>query len=127
MTPTLTPTPPPVFPLSEAGFSPESWGPHAWKFIHMVAAAYPVTPTIQDKHMYRTFFESLGKVLPCPGCQVGYARLASESLTQAVFADRMSLFKWTVEMHNAVNAKLGKRVDTDVLKWYATYDALRYV
>lgn len=103
------------------------WGPHAWKMIHLVAASYPVPATSDDKRAYDAFFRSLGDVLPCPGCRKGYAQLIRDTvpLRSNVFSDRMSLFKWTVDLHNAVNAKLGKPIDRDVVGWYLRYDAMR--
>lgn len=116
-----------MFPLSDAGFPPEIWGPHAWALMHLVACTYPTQPTPEDKTRYRAYYLALGGVLPCPGCRVGYAHVLAETvpLTTAVLADRMSLFAWTVQVHNAVNAKLGKRVDNDVVRWYRMYDKYR--
>jgi len=116
-----------AFPLSDAGFPPTSWGSHAWTMVHLAAAAYPPQPTLSDKAAYRAFYESLQHVLPCPGCREGYTRILKElvPLTDSALADRMALFKWTVDVHNAVNAKLGKRVDNDVLRWYVMYNAMR--
>jgi FAD-linked sulfhydryl oxidase len=116
-----------AFPLSDGGFAPTSWGPHAWAMIHLVAASYPTAPTTRDKRAYEAFYRSLGDVLPCPGCRAGYAHLLNDTtpLRPEVFADRMSLFKWTVDLHNAVNAKLGKPIDRDVTGWYIKYDKIR--
>lgn len=116
-----------IFPLSNSGFAPELWGPHAWAMVHLVAMSYPSNPTAADKAAYKAYYQSLGDVLPCPGCRVGYQRIITSTVPMApgVFADRMALFKWTVDVHNAVNAKLGKPVDRDVMRWYATYDTMR--
>ena len=116
-----------AFPLTDAGFPPATWGAHAWAMIHLAAATYPTRPTPADKSAYRAFYESLRGVLPCPGCRDGYAQILKDlvPLTDSALDDRMALFKWTVDVHNAVNAKLGKPVNNDVLGWYVTYNALR--
>jgi len=46
----------------------KTWGPYGWKFMHMVALAYPNSPTNEDKENYKTFFTILGNVLPCQLC-----------------------------------------------------------
>jgi FAD-linked sulfhydryl oxidase len=110
------------------GFSPQLWGPSVWFTMHLVAATYPDDPTKEDKANYATFFKSLQHVLPCYGCRKGYAAIiASEptKLTSRVFASRQALFKWTVDVHNRVNAKLKKPVHTDWKAWYKQYDRFR--
>ena len=110
------------------GFSPELWGPSMWFLIHLIAATYPVAPTSQDKANFATFFHSLQYVLPCMGCRKGYNIIISTEptrLTPRVFANRQSLFKWTVEVHDRVNKKLNKKVQGDWRQWYNQYDKFR--
>ena len=63
------------------------------------------------------------------GCQRGYEILTRASgavrLTPAVVKDQVTLFQWTVRLHNAVNAKLHKPVDPDWGRWYRLYDGAR--
>lgn len=111
-----------------SGFSPETWGPSMWFMVHLIAATYPVNPTPQDKANAASFFQSLQHVLPCGGCRRGYEIILGTEptrLTPQVFASRASLFKWTVDVHNRVNEKLGKPVDSNWKAWYKQYDALR--
>ena len=113
--------------MPTAGFPPDVWGPSAWKLIHLAAAAFPENPTNDVRARYAAFFGSLEYVLPCGGCRMGYRALLNGSLklSPEVLADRLSLFRWTVELHNAVNVKLGKQVSTDWFAWYRYYDGLR--
>lgn len=113
--------------LSGSGFDPQQWGPGAWNLIHLSAAGYPENPTPEIRSQYIAFFRSLQYVLPCNGCRQGYAHLIAGPvrLTPAVFADRLSLFRWTVELHNAVNAKLNKETYPDWFAWYRHYDRMR--
>ncbi len=111
-----------------SGFAPEVWGPSMWFMFHTVAATYPARPTPDDAANYAAFFASLRHVLPCEGCRRGYAVMLETEptrLTQRVFASREALFKWTVDVHNRVNAKLGKPVHADWRAWYREYDRLR--
>lgn len=110
------------------GFSPETWGPSMWLMVHLIAATYPARPTPEDKERYAAFFNSLRDVLPCEGCRRGYdtiLRTVPTQLTPQVFASTQTLFKWTVDVHNRVNAKLGKPVNSNWRHWFRQYDALR--
>lgn len=107
-----------------AGFPPQTWGPGVWFLLHTSALSYPQKPTDADKRHYLAFLTSLQHVLPCEGCRKGYAAIVSSGpfkLTRAVVADRWSLFKWTVAVHNVVNAKVGKPVNCDWVFWYQKY------
>lgn len=111
-----------------SGYSPAVWGPHMWFMFHLVAATYPAAPTAADKANYAAFYKSLRHVLPCVGCQQGYATIIGSEPTKLgarTFGTRDALFKWTVDVHNRVNAKLGKPVHADWRAWYREYDKLR--
>lgn len=99
-----------------------------WFMVHLVAATYPLHPTEADAANYAAFFRSLEHVLPCEGCRKGYSIIlgtAPTRLTPRVFASREALFKWTVDVHNRVNAKVGKPIHADWAAWYREYDRLR--
>ena len=51
---------------------PKIWGEHAWIFLHTITLNFPENPTFEDKHNYKTFFESLKYILPCPTCREHY-------------------------------------------------------
>ena len=110
------------------GFPPEVWGPSMWFLMHLVAATFPLSPTSNDKARYTDFFTSLQAVLPCEGCRRGYNAILTTDptrLTPRVLSSREALFKWTVDVHNRVNAKLGKPVQPDWQGWFAEYNKLR--
>lgn len=88
------------------GYSPKIWGPEAWHFIHFVALNYPVDPTEIDKKRYSRFFHSLQHTLPCEGCAYNFGEKLKK--TPPILENRKSLFEWTVDMHNEVNASNGK-------------------
>lgn len=109
---------------SMSGFVPSTWGPSVWKLIHIVSAAYPPNPTEQDKQEFVAFMHSLAKVLPCGGCRMHFTKALNEGkfkLTQDVLKSRMSVFGWSVAMHNSVNARLEKSVVEDVDHWFNFY------
>lgn len=99
-----------------------------WFMMHLVAATYPDKPAATDKAHFAAFYKSLQHVLPCEGCRKGYRTIIATEptkLSPRVFASRSSLFKWTVDVHNRVNAKLDKPVHTEWRAWYKEYDKLR--
>jgi len=90
---------------------PDIWGPHGWKFIHMIALAYSLTPTPEQKQHYREFFTVLQYILPCSICANNYAKHFNEDLpfNDKVLESRDTLLKWTIDVHNLVNKETGKK------------------
>ena len=89
---------------------PEVWGPHGWAFMHYVALGYPDQPTEKDKSSYQNFYESLSNVLPCQGCADHYKDTISQFPVTNHLQDRESLLRWSFDIHNTVNQRLGKPV-----------------
>lgn len=92
---------------------PSTWGPFFWMTIHIIALGYPNEPTYTEKKAARDFFEGLGHLLPCPTCRDHY-RQHIQSLPIGPHLDsRADLFKWTLDLHNAVNKSLNKPTWTE--------------
>lgn len=89
---------------------PSIWGPFVWSTLHFVALGYPKNPTMFDKSNYKTFFASIGSVLPCTKCTANYAKHFAEFPIDTFLDSRESLFLWTVKLHNIVNAEKGKEI-----------------
>ena len=84
----------------------QHWGPILWTFIHTICVIdfenneHYVTQTISN-------LQALGPVIPCHKCRGLY----EEHLKKLESIDRkesMVLFRWSWELHNAVNVKLNK-------------------
>jgi hypothetical protein len=89
----------------------KTWGPYGWKFMHMVALAYPNNPTNEDKENYKTFFTILSNILPCQMCAEHYKKnLVNFPLTDLILSSRDTLLKWTIDVHNEVNRSIGKKI-----------------
>ena len=87
------------------------WGPSGWRFLHSITFAYPENPTKQDKYNMSTFFNSVGKVLPCEQCRNNYKNhLIKYPIDDNVLSSRHTLTRWLVDVHNEVNMLLGKSV-----------------
>lgn len=99
---------------------PEVWGPFFWHTIHIVAMGYPEKPTYAQKKAAKEFYESLQYLLPCSVCRQHYAQHLAVAPITPHLDRRQDLFKWTVDLHNAVNQSLGKprRLETDVIAYY---------
>lgn len=89
--------------------NPKIWGKYVWVSIHIIALGYPDKPSNEDKKNYKEYFLNLWKVLPCYKCSINYLRHLEELPIDNALVDNMSLFKWTVDIHNIVNKETGKR------------------
>ena len=87
---------------------PKVWGPNAWIFLHSITMNYPKNPTNEDKEKYRTFFYSLGDILPCPQCKEHYQRNLIDYPID--LRNKEGLVKWLIKIHNNVNEINGKPI-----------------
>lgn len=90
------------------------WGPNGWNFLHAVSFAYPVNPTGDERRTMSTFLSATSKVLPCKTCCTHFANylayLGPNLESTKELSSRQELTKLLVDVHNTVNARLGKRV-----------------
>ena len=84
------------------------WGAHLWAFIHTV------TVVDFEDGKNRGFHEKavevlrgVQRVIPCEKCRAKYGDALAE-LDALDLSESMCLFRWSVDLHNAVNRKLGK-------------------
>jgi AcrR family transcriptional regulator len=88
------------------------WGPAGWTFLHSIGFSYPeATPTVEEKESMYKFLVHTGAVLPCRRCRRHYAAFVRARLSDpycAVLADRESLSRFLVDLHNDVNRRLGR-------------------
>jgi len=78
-----------------------------WKTLHAVSFTYPSDADRETQERYRTFFKSLGHVIPCPSCAKHFRDYeAAHPVT--VDGNRESLARWVVDLHNDVNRRSGK-------------------
>lgn len=81
------------------GLCPKSFGPYFWGAFHLACLA------AIDIESLKTFIESYQMVLPCLGCRLHFSQLLAEN----PFPDT-DHFKWSVDIHNKVNERIGKPV-----------------
>ena len=87
---------------------PTVWGPFFWHTMHIVALGYPKEPSYAHKKAAKEFFESLQFLIPCPICREHYSQFLQEQAITPSLDRREDLFRWTVDIHNKVNATLKK-------------------
>lgn len=96
------------------------WGPQLWHSLHCTALNYPSNPSEIDKQNYKSFYENVHRIIPCPKCAHHYKQnIVNFDLNQCVNSP-LDLFKFTVNIHNLVNAQLNKEsvAADDALKLY---------
>ena len=86
------------------------WGPHLWFTLHTMSFNYPLKPTEKDKDEYKTFFINLQNVIPCSVCKKNYIRHLNEHPIKDYLNTRKFLVYWVIDMHNMVNAEIGKKI-----------------
>ena len=102
---------------------PAVWGPFFWHTIHLAALGYSNSPTLPEKRAAKEFYESLQYMIPCPICKTHYAEFLKQYPLTPSLDSRADLFRWTVQVHNAVNESLGKPsnyTEADAIRFYAT-------
>lgn len=97
-----------------AGFGasgPACWGPLQWMAMHQLVRGYPRdNPTQAQKEALVTYMTSLAEIMPCSLCADHWRAIAPT--VAGATSNRYSALKWTIDVHNAVNARLGKPVLT---------------
>jgi hypothetical protein len=83
--------------------NPESWGPPAWVFLHCISLTYPKKPSMEEQMRYKTFFESLVHVLPCPSCRLEYKKWLKNHPIDPHLKSRSLLTDWVIALHNSIN------------------------
>ena len=92
--------------------APHVWGPHAWKFMHAVALAYPDTPSMEQKKAASQFFSSLEYLLPCESCKQNYRKELQAFPMSSALESKQELNEWLTALHNSVNKRLNKTIMT---------------
>lgn len=96
--------------IFNTGLNSNIWGNGAWIFLHSITLTYPNNPTENDKKTYKSFFDTLGYLLPCNQCSNHYNDyINSNPLDDKVLKNKETLTIWLYNLHNNVNHILNKR------------------
>jgi len=77
---------------------PSKWGPHFWMTLHVACLV------CQDYKALAEFVEGYIYVIPCLSCREHFEQVLVDNPVPK--AD--DFFKWSVDVHNIVNKRLGK-------------------
>lgn len=87
--------------------NPTKWGPCAWYKFHKYALEYPDNPCKCDMENAIYFYQSeFLRHVNCDNCKRHYMQLLHAFPVKLM--SRVDLFSWSVDIHNAVNTKIGK-------------------
>jgi hypothetical protein len=92
----------------------QSFGPAMWTSIHDIALAYDPTP--EKKQALVAFMENLATLFPCQKCSPHIREAIKTMPTDS----KLSVFKWSIDFHNSVNARTGK----PILSYQQAIDAI---
>lgn len=114
-----------IVEMTHMSISPEVWGPFFWHTMHLAALGYSANPTNAEKKAAKDFYESLVHMIPCAICKTHYADFLLKYPVTPSLDNRTDLFRWTVNIHNAVNESLGKKpvTEADSIRFYAALGA----
>lgn len=106
---------PPLSPQSKdapESKDPSVWGPHAWKFLHIMAENYPKNPCPLVRSKAKQFINALPFMLPCETCSVHAMAFIDEHNAEldTIVSSRDTLANFFVKFHNYVNQRYGKKV-----------------
>jgi hypothetical protein len=89
-------------------FSPEVWGPHYWFFLHTVAESYPQWPNQITKRKYYDLIQNFPLFIPDTEMGDKFSKLLDKYPVTPYLDNRESFVRWTIFIHNKINALLGK-------------------
>jgi hypothetical protein len=96
--------------MSDNGFAPFIWGPHLWKYLHIMSFNYPRHPTERHKRTYYDFIKAIGNTLPCKHCRRNYEShlLATKFIRlydvyPEALRNRDTFTYWMFTLHNCIN------------------------
>ena len=84
----------------------EELGKSTWDLLHTMAAYYPETPSPSQESYASVFFTSLSQLYPCHICAEDFQLYVKDNPPDT--GSRKRLMIWVCNLHNSVNAKLGK-------------------
>lgn len=95
---------------SRDGMLTSVWGPSTWHMLHTMSFNYPADPTAEQKRHYMGFVKSLVHVLPCGACRKNLrANFRKLPLTLRAMRSRATFSRYIYDLHEHVNAMLGKK------------------
>jgi hypothetical protein len=83
--------------------SAEDMGPSQWTSLHNIAR----TLTPEKMGAFKEYVKNMATLLPCGVCSAHFRKLVVDTLSATTPQEALA---WTIDVHNAVNKRLGKPV-----------------
>lgn len=84
------------------------WGPGGWTFLHTITFNYPLEPSNEDKIKYKSFFDSIGEMLPCKYCRDSFKIYCKYIPIDEFLESRVGVTYWLYRIHQLVDEKIFK-------------------
>jgi len=97
------------------------WGPSYWFFLHTLALTYPEYPNEVTKRKYYDLIQNMPLFMPDREIGDRFSAMLDKYPVTPYLDNRESFFRWTVFVHNKINARLGKE-EMDVEEALEAYD-----
>jgi hypothetical protein len=87
-----------------------SWGPPLWAFLHTVTLIDYDNDEIEAPFVRRcrSGLFALKDAIPCEKCALHYGGWLGRLDEDGDYRGRLGMFRWTVDLHNSVNVRIGK-------------------
>ena len=101
------------------------WGPGGWDFLHSITFNYPLEPTVEDIDKYKSFFSTVGEMLPCKYCRESFIIYYKYIPIDEFLDSRVGVTYWLYRIHQLVNEKVFKPNSTfeNVIRTYESFRA----
>lgn len=86
-----------------------AWFVSFWKFLHSISLWIKTDGTIPE-HEIETFIRNLQFCTYCQECRTSYNEFIDKNPISKWMGIPQGIFYWTVDLHNAINLKLGKPI-----------------
>lgn len=95
-------------PMSTA--SPSVFGPHIWAYLHISTAHLPENLNPAVAQQVKNTIAAIPVMLPCESCSIHSGNFMTSNRDRLMgLTTGSDFFKFTVDFHNFVNNRLGKR------------------
>jgi len=90
----------------QINYSPRShWGNSLWSYIHTISS-------LNDTQLVKEILQNIQYIIPCNTCKPHYKEYLLLMDDYIKKYNNIPLFYWSVDIHNKVNSRTGKRIIT---------------
>lgn len=105
----------------------EWWARPMWRVIHQIGLTTDLTSSTDSRRGFVDFMNSLKKAIPCTECRLHYTQYIDSHPYPSVDTktDKTVFFEYTVDLHNSINKRLGKKTYTLDEAWKLHMDYIK--